>query len=209
MEINKYINFYLDFFTLGSTFDVVTRQTIMNTKFALAPQSALTVLTVKSGERLINTHGSGDWKLDRVKARKSQYIVCCRNANSRKTKGSEPHGMAFLVGRISDVVEAPGDSGRWIVKFDQYALIEKPDVWERTGLSRNPIRYTSMKQLGIDPGKLNFVSVPPEPSPSRDVSPDEGDPVEPTDRLTIVEAKRRLAKTFGVSPEAVEITIRG
>jgi hypothetical protein len=61
--------------------------------------------------------------------------------------------------------------------------------------------------LNIDPAKAKFQPVPHDdavsaPLPSASASA-------PAGMLTIAEAKKALAATFGVKPDAVEITIRG
>lgn len=79
-----------------------------------------------------------------------------------------------------------------------------PNLWDH---GRNPVRYTSLVDLGIDPVKLAWESMPmaaPRPAlaPATVTTATSAS-------LTIAEAKRALAVTFGVKPEAVEITIRG
>jgi hypothetical protein len=78
-------------------------------------------------------------------------------------------------------------------------------VWVKG--DRNPVKYMSIEDFGIDPAKLAW-----EPMPETDDSADKettavaqatGTP------LTIAEAKRGLALTFNIAPSAVEITIRG
>jgi hypothetical protein len=59
--------------------------------------------------------------------------------------------------------------------------------------------------LGINPDQLEFEPVPavttfPRPSAAAPSIPM---------KLTIAQAKRALAATFGVTPDAIEITIRG
>ena len=74
---------------------------------------------------------------------------------------------------------------------------------------RNPIKYKTLKELGINPSTLEWKPMPEPanpPDPSSEVIPRKGSPVAP---LTIVEAKNGLALTFGIAPEAIEITIRG
>jgi hypothetical protein len=58
----------------------------------------------------------------------------------------------------------------------------------------------SIEELGIDPAKLKWKPMPKSPPPAPETT------VTPSD--AIAEAKRRLAAIFGVSTDAVEITIR-
>jgi hypothetical protein len=75
---------------------------------------------------------------------------------------------------------------------------------------RNPVRYSSFEELGIDPAKLKW-----EPMPEATEAPSSEEeaviavPARSGEALTIAQAKQGLALTFGVPVEAVEITIRG
>jgi hypothetical protein len=104
------------------------------------------------------------------------------------------------------VVPSPDHEGRYLIQFSEYAPVNVPDAWKG---DRNPIKYVaSLKNLGIDPSTLKWEPMPeagaaPGPTPAP-VKPNAG--VQP---LTMSEAKKGLAITFGVAPEAIEITIRG
>jgi len=122
-------------------------------------------------------------------------------------EGHEPHGSVFLVGRISDVVPSPDYDERWLIKFSAYARIALPEVWKGW---RNPVRYTSLEKLGIDPATLCFEPMPPVAEAqhqNEDKAVPEGR--HKSNGLTIPEAKKGLAVTFGVNPDAIEIIIRG
>jgi hypothetical protein len=166
--------------------------------------TAIVTFTARSKEDIISSAGSQAWVLDRAHARQQAYLVCTRNAYSESTEGDEPHGSAFLVGKISDIVPAtdPDDAGRWLIKFSEYALVDIPDAWP--GL-RNPVHYTTLEKLGIDPAALEFEPAPATNRTITSVEPAATD-VKP---LTIAQAKRGLAVAFGVREDAVEITIRG
>jgi hypothetical protein len=164
-------------------------------------RSAIVVFTGKSLEHILHDGGSQSWVLDRNNARRCAYLVCCRSGVDW-VEGHEPRGSAFLVGRVDEVVPSTEDPGRWLVRISAYAKVSVPDVWKGW---RNPIRYTDLDELGIDVKGLRFQPMPaksdePLTEPSRAVA---------AQGLTIAEAKRGLAKTFGVSEDAVEITIRG
>jgi hypothetical protein len=128
-----------------------------------------------------------------------------------ETEGPEDHGSAFLIGRISDVVRSPfadDQEERWLVRLDQFARVSIPNVWDG---SRNPVRYTTLEELGIDPGTLRFE---PAPAPvdllAAEAAVGDGAPAAASVRpLTMAEAKRGLAAKFGVRPEDIEIVIRG
>jgi hypothetical protein len=138
-------------------------------------------------------------------------VVCARNAQTRDAEGPEAHGTAFLVGRIKDVVPSPENPDRWLIAFSEYAEIDVPGVWKGW---RNPVRYTTLEDLGIDPITLQFQPMPsPAPfAPASEPVPAvvAGDEVvEEVFKLTIAQAKLGLANAFGVSPEDVSITIKG
>jgi hypothetical protein len=85
--------------------------------------------------------------------------------------------------------------------------VNVPNVWKG---DRNPVRYSTVdevKEWGVDISKLKWMPMPKakpeddaetEPKTARDIRP-----------LSMIDAKRGLALTFGVPPEAIEITIRG
>lgn len=85
------------------------------------------------------------------------FAVCTRNANNRdawaeRENGPEPHRSAFLVGRISNVIPSPESEGRYLIHFSEYAPVNTPDPWQG---DRNPVKYTTLEALGIDPSVLN------------------------------------------------------
>jgi hypothetical protein len=89
---------------------------------------------------------------------------------------------------------------RWLIQISEYALVSIPDTWDG---SRNPVRYRSMEELGIDPNQLDFQTMPVAKSAQpKEVANISGG-------LTIAEAKHGLAERFGVSVNDIEITIRG
>jgi hypothetical protein len=169
---------------------------------------ALLIFTAKSVERIVAEGGSAAWKLDRNNARQCEYAVCTRNSRADWVEGSEAHASAFLVGRVSDIVAAPDRSGRWIVKMSEYAMVDIPSVWQGW---RNPIRYTTLEELGIDPNALSFKRMPAQsrstgtaPKSKRDSQPA---PLRIADELAAT--KRSLAERLGTTPEAIEIIVRG
>ncbi len=87
--------------------------------------------------------------------------------------------------------------------ISEFARISVPDAWDH---GRNPVPYSSLNELGISLDDLRF-----QPMPSESTSTMHSEhPIafEPEPPFTIAEAKKRLAVTFGVKPEAVELTIR-
>jgi len=164
---------------------------------------AIVVFTAKSVETCLEVGGTQSWVLNRANAKHCKYAILCRNANTDWGDGKEPHGTAFMIGRISDVVPSTENEARWLVKFDQYARLDKPNFWQGW---RNPVRYTTLEELSFTLDDILFEQMPKireeskKGGPSRTGSPG---------KLTIIEAKKALAFTFGVKPEAVEIIIHG
>ena len=165
------------------------------------PEQALTILTEKSADTILEIGGTQSWVLDRVRAKRCRYVVLCQNAHTAWGDRREPHGTAFMVGRIDDVIRSTDTEGRWLVTFSEYALIDKSDAW---GGWRKPVRYITLEEMGIDPAELEFRPMPrTAEKPKRPQAHDRGQD------LTIAQAKQALAHTLGVPPEAIEITIRG
>jgi hypothetical protein len=178
-------------------------------------ERALVVFTAKSRETIIKAGGTSSWSLRPGIVRKFKFAVCTRNAHREENTGTgpagpEPHGTAFLVGRISDVQKVGERNGRdrFLVTFDAIAEADVKSVWDG---SRNPVRYVDvadLKKKGIDFDKLHFVPLQtPEKAESDAESAGEADLK--TTPLTITQAKQALALKFGVSPESIEITIKG
>lgn len=168
------------------------------------PDKTIVVLTAKSIDRILAEGGTSSWRLDRNNARQCDFAVCTRNAQADWVEGPEPHHSAFLVGRVKDVVPA-SEKGRYLVVFSEFARVNIPDVWKN---DRNPLRYSTLTELGIDPSTLKW-----ETMPQLVESPAVFTGVAPADKagsysLTLEEAKNGLARTFNVAPEAIEITIR-
>jgi hypothetical protein len=167
--------------------------------------SCIMVYTSRSKDEMLAAGGSAAWKLG-ARARQCRYLVCTWNPGGEhaQPRTELSHREAFLVGLISSIESAPlpDDPGRSIIRFSQFALLRKPNVWNG---HRNPVAYTSLHELGIDPDTLKF-----EPVPPASVAPSVPSPVvQFSTPLTIAQAKEALATTYGVSPQAIEITIRG
>ena len=183
--------------------------------------TALIVFTFKSIERLLREGGTSSWRLNRNHAKQCVFAVCTRNTKRNEAEDdledpghvgdapkTEAHQSAFLVGRIGNIVRCPrhGDKMRHLIQFSEYARVNVPDAWKG---DRNPVKYGALEEFGIDPSALRWEPMPateaatPAPTASNKANSDT------TGHLTMAEAKKGLALTFGVSPDAVEITIRG
>ena len=183
---------------------------------------AVLVMTARGFDRILKEGGSQAWVLNPNNAKKHEYLVTVQNRHNGMWGGaSEPHGTAFLVGRISDVVpstDEDSDGNRYLIKISEYARVSVPHKWRGS----NPVRYISLQEeLGIDPETLEFHEMPrlgasfdkvdedndiPDEAPSADNSnPHHPAPIA---LLTIPQAKAGLAAALGISPDQVEITIK-
>lgn len=172
------------------------------------PFDTVVVFTARSPKRIVNEGGSQAWKLNPARVKSCKWLVCTQNRQHKDhnfSDATEPHGAAFMIAKISGVTERTDASpdGRWKITISEYAQIDMPHVWNG---DRNPVRYASLKNLGIDPDDLDFQPMPP--TDPRNIGPNAHAAASPNG-LTISEAKRMLAISFGVKPDAVEITIRG
>ena len=161
---------------------------------------AIAVLTRKNAKDIIDKAGVETSVLNPENARRYKYLVCCRNGKYSDEDADEPHASAFLVALIDNfralTTNARGQK-RYRITFSKYARVLSPGAWKNW---RNPVHYTSLEELGISVTNLKFSNeegpfVPPSLS-------------EPIRKLTIAEAKEGLAEMLGISPDAIEITIK-
>jgi hypothetical protein len=167
-------------------------------------QFAVLVFTSETVETILSHGGTGDWVLSPKKAGTCKYAVCCRKPAWNNKKEGIAHGAAFLIGLIAGLHKQPdseNDRGqpRFLIELAEYATFERADVWKE---GRNPVSYKTLKELSIDLRGLKFKPMP-IPAPSAKSGSSGAAP------MTIADAKKALAATFGVSPDDVEITIRG
>lgn len=167
----------------------------------------IVTFTSRTLDEILASGGSQAWRLSPIAAREASYLVCARNKNSDWSEGPEPHASAFLIGRVSGITAAPENPSRWMVQISEWAPLDIPNLWT---FGRNPIHYTTLVDLMIDAAKLPFAPLP-EIEDDRPTRPTRAaDAVTGASKpLTIAEAKRGLAATFGVGEDAIEITIRG
>lgn len=174
-------------------------------------EDTIVVFTARSPDRIVREGGSQAWVLNAARAKNCQWLVCTQNRHNPDhefSDATEPHGAGFLLGKISAIrkSQTPGDEDRWLIAISECGRIEMPDLWDH---GRNPVRYTSLEALGIDASKVKrqpmpqgVVVQPPAGNVSLSGAP-------PLATLSITDAKNALAATFGVKPDAIEITIRG
>ena len=172
-------------------------------------KDTIVVFTARSPDRIVGEGGSQAWVLNPARAKLCKWIVCTQNRHNPDhnfSDATEPHGAAFLIGKVSAITpsQEDGSGDRWLVEISEFARVEKPDVWKGW---RNPVRYAWLADVGIDVAKLKFQPMP-NAKQLRQTHEAKTAPWPPA-TLTIAEAKKALAATFGVKPEAVEISIRG
>ena len=171
-------------------------------------EDTVVVFTARSPERIVEEGGSQAWILNAARAKLCKWLVCTQNRHNPDhefSDATEPHGCGFLLGKIAEIRESAEEGGeqRWMVAISEFARISRPNLWDH---GRNPVRYASLESLGINPGEVRFEAVPSSNGrpTGRNEKRSAASPV-----LTIAEAKKALAASFGGKPEAVEITIRG
>jgi hypothetical protein len=167
--------------------------------------SAMVVFTSETVETVLDQGGTGDWVVSPKKAGTCKYVVCCRKADWVNRKEGIPHRTAFLVGVIAGlhkITDSENDRGQahFLIEISQYAPLQRPETWDKD--ARNPVSYKTLGELGVDLRGLKFKPMPPPAPPAKS----DGSGKAP---MSIAEAKKALAATFGVSPDDVEITIRG
>jgi hypothetical protein len=176
----------------------------------------IAVFTVESPHRILHQGGSRAWALASNRARKCCYLVCVQNLyhpDRDFSEASEPHGAVFLVGKISDVIPDSTLGDRWRICISEYALHTVMNAWKGW---RNPVRYTTLREMGIDLEALTFRSVSDgqrdlsitagQQAPTVATKKQDDEPIAP---LSIAQAKAGLAAYYGISQEAIEIVIRG
>ena len=179
------------------------------------PTPCLALFTKRGAWQILEEGGSGDWVLDANRARRCRFAVCIRNIEGhlqedhRTGEPYVPHGTAFLVGEIVDVVLVDGEAkpARWLVKFGRYVDVSHDGVWDGR---RNPVGYMTMEDFGIDPALLDFRRMPGLVEDSKgatlaDPYATAGSNVRP---LTLAQAKEGLALYLGVDEGAIEIIVR-
>ena len=140
-------------------------------------EDTIVTLTFKQVEHILILGGCSSWQLDQEKASKCDYLVCTRNQNPSARGlviGPEPHGTAFLIGKISFIEPTNERSiprveryerifnGRSIIRICEYALVNTSKLYpgHRLGFT-----YMSIEDTGIDPSSLEWRRIsPPNPT---------------------------------------------
>lgn len=188
------------------------------------------VMTARGPARILAERGTQAWHLNPGNARRYDYVVCVQNRNNGNWgEATEPHLMAFLIGKISTVELSTeslefGKPLRYIIKMSEYARISvQAPAW----VGRNPVRYADLAYLGIQSlDDLQWQTMPQsgeevesqaaaaEAVGEEIVEEVDGDAepyapeIPPGDRKGIVPAfRQQLAAAMGVLPSQVHIRI--
>jgi len=191
---------------------------------------SILVFTHRSIEFLTKLNASTSWQLNQRRAMLCDYVICVRNANSGLAEKDFSHGSAFLVGKISNVVQSlnlPRDEHRYMIEFKEYAEISVPKAWKGW---RSPVIYKNTSVIESDFG-FNFESLSWKEVPERDTkytseyfemenkfyeSRDEVSTkfrqkkqTKSEEGLSISEAKKEISKYYEIPEEGIEIILRG
>ena len=165
--------------------------------------SAIAVRSYASTDNIISSGGAGAWVLNPDKASQQTFLICCKPIDEVIVPGG-PAYAAFLIGRISKFIPVetnPRNQRRFHVALDNYATLDAPLPWQDW---RNPIRYTSLEEIGIHPERLSFHEIS---APERTESI-EADVPRRIRKLSLADAKQGLAAMFDVDPSKIEIIIK-
>ena len=191
---------------------------------------SILVFTHRSIDFLTKLNASTSWQLNQQRAMLCDYVICVRNTNSGLAEKDFAHSSAFLIGKISNVVQSlnlPRDEHRYMIEFEEYAEISIPDVWQGW---RSPVIYKDTNEIQImhdlDFNSLDWKKVPDRDHDfikeyfefenkfyesqenvttkfrkKKDIKLSEG--------LSIHEAKTELSKYYEISEDNIEIHIKG
>ncbi len=119
--------------------------------------AAIVIFTARPLEEIVRDRASRDWRLDPARARQAEFLVCTQNRHNQGFRApAAPHGAAFLIARIADVVPSWERPERWAIRFGEYLALNPPipGVWGKSGNLRYPVWYTTLENLGIDLAQL-------------------------------------------------------
>lgn len=137
----------------------------------------IVTLTFKQVEHILILGGCPSWSLDQEKSSKCDYLVCTRNQKNHSAKGlvigPEPHGSAFLIGKISSIEPTNEQSiprvakyeavftDRSVIRISEYALVNTNRIYPGAG---GGFAYMNIEDTGIDPSSLIWRRIsPPNP----------------------------------------------
>lgn len=108
----------------------------------------LVVLTKETIEDIRKQRGTASWKLDAKRARRCVYALCVRNSQQHRHRDCQPHGSAFMLGKIGGVEFSsdPKYRKRYLVRFTKFIEYPTPvpNAWRQ---NRNPVAYIKLDDL--------------------------------------------------------------
>ena len=162
---------------------------------------SIIVFTKHRPESVIAANGSGSWRINVEKWDGAiDWLILTNKVGSSR--------QITLVGRVAGFEPDTGgkNPGRYAVKIDAYALMDDPGL-TFASTSTNPVQFRKGADvLGLDPNSLELSPVG-EQKVRQSYEARESTTIS-AKPLSIAEAKKRLAVSFGISPDQVEITIR-
>jgi hypothetical protein len=175
----------------------------------------LVVFTAKGSTRLESEGGTGHWAVSSRSVRDCEYVVCTRNTDPASVDdfgdlSSTPHGAAFLVGKVTGLEKTYFENGRqrYRVVMSEVAEVLVSGFWDG---SRIPTRYLSKAEAearGLNFDNLKFRPINKasvrEAAPAPSINATTSLP-----GISINEAKVGLSLRFGVTPDDIDIVVRG
>src|SRR6266568_2212518 len=167
-------------------------------------QDVVMVFTARSAEAIVAAGGSYSWATRRARAQQCEWVVCAQNRrhpDPQFADGREPHGSAFFIGRMAAVLPSPDPDydDRWMFAISEWAPIQIRSAWKGW---RNPVHYTSVDELGIDLGDLQFEPLAPPTAP-----PNSNERAAPELARALANVRRFAATELQLDPAKVRILI--
>lgn len=189
---------------------------------------SILVYTHRTIEFLTKLNGSTSWQLNPERAKQCEYVICVRNGSSPLAENDFPKRSAFLIGKISNVVQSlnlPRDEHRYMIEFKEYAEVSIPNVWKGW---RSPVIYKDTEELEsvFNFNSLNWIAVPQrdheyienyfehensfyETQEKVSLKFKEKKELKSKRGISIADAKNELSKYYDIDEENIEIILRG
>lgn len=164
----------------------------------------IAVTTLDPASDIVRANGSGAWALNVVKWEdKLRWLVCREKVGTAR--------RAFLVGRISGIVDRPAEPGdkrkRYVIEISEYAVLG-PETRLSEG-SQYPVAFGTLEQFtGLSERAVRAMlqPVPAKTLPYSYINRVANEAAPKS--LTIAEAKRGLAQSLGLLESQIDIIIR-
>lgn len=167
-------------------------------------KDTILVTTQDPLEDILAAHNSAAWSINLEKrANALKWLVCAR-------KGDAGERRAFVICEITGFAvdhdaSAASSRTKYAVQFEKFAPIDCRVEWNR---GQNPVRLGQLKDVLKDCQIPDLEDLIPAPPKSLAYSYSKREPRTAAGRgLTIAEAKRGLAVTYGVAEDAIRIVI--